>query len=80
MEIIYITSEFNFYEKNQETLLTQFWVIIYITSEFNFYEKKHTLYWLNFWVIIYITCEFNFYEKKNRNFIDLILGNNLHNS
>ena len=46
--IIYITSEFNFYEKKAETLLTKFWVIIYITSEFNFYGKKQTLYWLNF--------------------------------
>ena len=42
LEITYITSEFNFYEKKPETLLAQFWVIIYITSEFNFYEKnKH---------------------------------------
>ena len=36
--IIYITSEFNFYEKKKtETLLAQFWVIIFIASEFNFY-------------------------------------------
>ena len=30
-----------------------------------------------FWVIIYITSEFNFHEK-NKNFIGLVLGNNLH--
>ena len=41
--IIYITSEFNFYEKKTETLLTQFWVIIYITSEFKSYKKTKTL-------------------------------------
>ena len=29
-----------------------------------------------FWVIIYITSEFNFHEK-HRNFIGLVLGNNL---
>ena len=39
---IYITSEFNFYEKT-ETLLLQFCVIIYVTSEFHFYEKTKTL-------------------------------------
>ena len=31
--IIYITSEFSFYEKKKtETLLTEFWAIIYVTS------------------------------------------------
>ena len=66
--------------KKTKTLLTLFWVIIYIASEFNFYEKQETLL-TQFWVIIYITSEFNFYEKKqkNRNFIGLVLGNNLHN-
>ena len=75
---IYITREFNFYEKI-ETLLAQFWVIIYITSEFNSYKKTNT-FLAQFWVIIYLTSKFNFYEKKtNRNFIDSILGNNFHN-
>ena len=65
--------------KKTKTLLTQFWVIIYITSEFNFYEKKKTETLLaQFWVIIYIASEFNFYIYK-KNFISLVLGNNLDN-
>ena len=36
--IIYITSEFNFYEESRVSiLLVQFWVIIQITSEFSFF-------------------------------------------
>ena len=31
-----------------------------------------------FWVTISITGKFSFYEN-NRNFIDSVLGNNLHN-
>ena len=41
-------------------------------------KKTETLL-TQFWVIIFITSEFNSYEK-NRNFIDSILGNNLHNN
>ena len=38
--IIYITSEFNFYEKKKtETSLTEFWLIIHITREFNFHKN-----------------------------------------
>ena len=38
---IYVTSEFNFYEKKKsEILLTQFWIIIYMNSGSNFYEKQ----------------------------------------
>ena len=62
--------------------MAQFWVIIYITSEFNSYKKTNNLL-IQFWAIIYITGEFDFYEKKktkkNRNFIDSILSNRLHN-
>ena len=63
----------------REALLTKFWVIIYITSEFNFMRKTTALL-AQFLAITYVTSEFNFYEKKkkNRNFIDSILGNNLH--
>ena len=57
--------------------MTQFCVINYITSEFNFDEKNETLL-VQFWVITYITGKFCFSEKK-KNFIDPILGNNLHN-
>ena len=60
-------------------LLIQFWAIIYITGEFDFYEEKNPETLLTqFWVIIYIISKFNFYEK-NKNFIESILGNNLHN-
>ena len=48
-----------------------------MTSEFNSYKKTNTLL-AQFWAIIYITSEFNFHEK-DRNFIDSILSNNLHN-
>ena len=41
-------------------------------------KKTNTLL-TQFLAIIYMISEFNFYERKNRNFIDSILGNNLHN-
>ena len=59
LAINYKTNDFNFYEKNTETLLTQFRVIIYITSELNLYEKTKTLL-TQFWVIVYTPREFNF--------------------
>ena len=40
-------------------------------------KNKETLL-VKFWVIIYTAGDFNFYDK-NRNFIDSIFGNNLHN-
>ena len=38
--IIYVISEFNFYEK-RNALLVQFWAIICIISEFNFMKKTN---------------------------------------
>ena len=62
--------------KQTQQLLAQFCTIIYIISEFNLDEKKTLL--TQFWVLIYTRREFNFYGK-NRNFMDSILDNNLHN-
>ena len=45
--------------------------------ELNFLKKTETLL-TQFWVIIYITIQLTFYEE-NKNFIGLVLGNNLHN-
>ena len=41
--------------------------------------KKTTALVAQFFAITYVTSEYNFYEKNPRNFIDSILGNNLHN-
>ena len=56
--IIYIISELNFYEKNPETLLTQFLAIVNLI----FMKITKTLL-TQFWVITYIISEFNFHEN-----------------
>ena len=40
--------------------------------------KKTEILLTQFWVISYITSEFKLNEK-NRNYIEVVLGNNLHN-
>ena len=65
--------------RKTETLLVHFWTTIYITSEFDFYEKSRNFIGLVL-AIISITSDLIFEtKKKNRNFIDLVLDNNLHN-
>ena len=62
--------------KKAETLLTECWVIIYILVNSSLMRKAEMLL-TQFWVISSITSDFNFNEK-NRNYIEVVLGNNLY--
>ena len=62
--------------KKAETLLTECLVIIYILVNSSLMRKAEMLL-TQFWVISSITSDFNFNEK-NRNYIEVVLGNNLY--
>ena len=61
---IYITSEFDFYEKSRN-FIGLVLAIISITSDLIFAKKKTETLLTQFWAIIYITSEYNFMEKTN---------------